>query len=374
MITERIIMREIALRLKEPFRISSGTTFERRILLLELLDEEGTVAWAECVAGEHPNYSYETIDTAWLMIRDHVAPRVLGRELGHPTEAGPLLERDFRGHPMAKAAVEMGIWDLHARREGISLSRLIGGVRTAVETGISIGIHDSPGALVGEVADRLAEGYRKIKVKIMPGADLDFLRAVREEFGPDLPLMTDANSAYRASDSERLMAFDDLGLMMIEQPFAHDDLLEHARLQARLTTPICLDESITGPDRARDMLKLGSGRVVNIKPGRVGGFRASLAIHDICREAGIPVWCGGMLESGIGRGYNVALASLAGFTLPGDLSPSARYWERDIVLPEWRMSGDGMVTLPLDRPGIGVEVDTDRISSLTSRSEILSAG
>jgi len=373
-ITERIIMREIALRLKEPFRISSGTTFERRILLLELLDEEGTVAWAECVAGEHPNYSYETIDTAWLMIRDHVAPRVLGRELGHPTEAGPLLERDFRGHPMAKAAVEMGIWDLHARREGISLSRLIGGVRTAVETGISIGIHDSPGALVGEVADRLAEGYRKIKVKIMPGADLDFLRAVREEFGPDLPLMTDANSAYRASDSERLMAFDDLGLMMIEQPFAHDDLLEHARLQARLTTPICLDESITGPDRARDMLKLGSGRVVNIKPGRVGGFRASLAIHDICREAGIPVWCGGMLESGIGRGYNVALASLAGFTLPGDLSPSARYWERDIVLPEWRMSGDGMVTLPLDRPGIGVEVDTDRISSLTSRSEILSAG
>ncbi len=355
MITERIIMREIALRLKEPFRISSGTTFERRILLLELLE-------------------YETIDTAWLMIRDHVAPRVLGRELGHPTEAGPLLERDFRGHPMAKAAVEMGIWDLHARREGISLSRLIGGVRTAVETGISIGIHDSPGALVGEVADRLAEGYRKIKVKIMPGADLDFLRAVREEFGPDLPLMTDANSAYRASDSERLMAFDDLGLMMIEQPFAHDDLLEHARLQARLTTPICLDESITGPDRARDMLKLGSGRVVNIKPGRVGGFRASLAIHDICREAGIPVWCGGMLESGIGRGYNVALASLAGFTLPGDLSPSARYWERDIVLPEWRMSGDGMVTLPLDRPGIGVEVDTDRISSLTARSEILSAG
>ncbi len=365
-------MREMGLRLKKPFRISSGITRERRILLLELLDGEGTVAWSECVAGEHPNYSYETIDTAWQMIRDHAAPRLLGRELEHPAAAGPLLERDFRGHPMAKAAVEMGIWELHARRNGIPLSRLIDGVRTTVETGISIGIHDSPEALVREVAGQLEQGYRKIKVKIMPGADLAFLTAVRDAFGPDLPLMTDANCAYRAADSERLMAFDDLGLMMIEQPFAHDDLLEHARLQARLSTAICLDESITGPDRVRDMLELGSGRVVNIKPGRVGGFRASLAIHDLCLDAGIPVWCGGMLESGIGRGYNLALASLPGFTLPGDLSPSARYWEQDIVRPEWRMSEEGMVTLPLDQPGIGVAVDTDLITSLTSRSEVLS--
>lgn len=367
-------MREITLRLKEPFRISSGTTFERRILLLELTDGEGTVAWSECVAGEYPNYSSETIDTAWLMIREHAAPRVLGRDLEHPSDAWPLLERDFRGHNMAKAAVEMGVWELHARRKGIALSRLIGGKRSSVETGISIGIQSSPGALIEEVAARLAEGYRKIKVKVMPGSDVEFLTALRDTLGPDIPLMVDANSAYTPADTDRLTALDGLGLMMIEQPFGTDDLLQHARLQKLITTPICLDESITGPDRVRDMLELGSGRIVNIKPGRVGGVGPSIAIHDLCLEAGIPVWCGGMLESGVGRGYNLALASLPGFTLPGDLSPSARYWERDIVIPEWSMESDGTIALPLDEPGTGVEVDADLVESLTSRSEVLTAG
>lgn len=371
---ERIIMREIALRLKEPFRISSGTTFERRILLLELTDGEGTVAWSECVAGEYPNYSSETIDTAWLMIREHAAPRVLGRDLEHPSDAWPLLERDFRGHNMAKAAVEMGVWELHARRNGIALSRLIGGKRSSIETGISIGIQSSPGALIEEVAARLAEGYHKIKVKVMPGSDVEFLTALRDTLGPDIPLMVDANSAYTPADIDRLTALDGLGLMMIEQPFGTDDLLQHAHLQKLLTTPICLDESITGPDRVRDMLELGSGRIVNIKPGRVGGMGPSIAIHDLCLEAGIPVWCGGMLESGVGRGYNLALASLPGFTLPGDLSPSARYWERDIIVPEWSMESDGTIALPLDEPGTGVEVDADLVESLTSRSEVLTAG
>ncbi len=371
---ERIIMREIALKLKEPFRISSGTTFERRILLLELTDGEGTVAWSECVAGEYPNYSSETIDTAWLMIREHAAPRVLGRDLEHPSDAWPLLERDFRGHNMAKAAVEMGVWELHARRKGIALSRLIGGKRSSIETGISIGIQSSPGALIEEVAARLAEGYHKIKVKVMPGSDVEYLTALRDTLGPDIPLMVDANSAYTPADTNRLTALDGLGLMMIEQPFGTDDLLQHAHLQKLLTTPICLDESITGPDRVRDMLELGSGRIVNIKPGRVGGMGPSIAIHDLCLEAGIPVWCGGMLESGVGRGYNLALASLPGFTLPGDLSPSARYWERDIIIPEWSMESDGTITLPLDEPGTGVEVDADLVESLTSRSEVLTAG
>lgn len=371
---ERIIMREIALRLKEPFRISSGTTFERRILLLELTDGEGTVAWSECVAGEYPNYSSETIDTAWLMIREHAAPRVLGRDLEHPSDAWPLLERDFRGHNMAKAAVEMGVWELHARRNGIALSRLIGGKRSSIETGISIGIQSSPGALIEEVAARLAEGYHRIKVKVMPGSDVEFLTALRDTLGPDIPLMVDANSAYTPADIDRLTALDGLGLMMIEQPFGTDDLLQHAHLQKLLTTPICLDESITGPDRVRDMLELGSGRIVNIKPGRVGGMGPSIAIHDLCLEAGIPVWCGGMLESGVGRGYNLALASLPGFTLPGDLSPSARYWERDIIVPEWSMESDGTIALPLDEPGTGVEVDADLVESLTSRSEVLTAG
>ncbi len=371
---ERIIMREIALRLKEPFRISSGTTFERRILLLELTDGEGTVAWSECVAGEYPNYSSETIDTAWLMIREHAAPRVLGRDLEHPSDAWPLLERDFRGHNMAKAAVEMGVWELHARRQGIALSRLIGGKRSSIETGISIGIQSSPGALIEEVAARLAEGYHKIKVKVMPGSDVEFLTALRDTLGPDIPLMVDANSAYTPADTDRLTALDGLGLMMIEQPFGTDDLLQHAHLQKLLTTPICLDESITGPDRVRDMLELGSGRIVNIKPGRVGGMGPSIAIHDLCLEAGIPVWCGGMLESGVGRGFNLALASLPGFTLPGDLSPSARYWEQDIIIPEWSMESDGTIALPLDEPGTGVEVDADLVESLTSRSEVLTAG
>jgi len=371
---ERIIMREISLRLKVPFRISSGTTFERRILLLELTDENGTTAWSECVAGEYPNYSPETIDTAWLMIREHAAPRVMGRAIEHPSDVWPLLERDFRGHKMAKAAVEMGIWELYARRQGVALAHLIGGKRSSVETGISIGIQSSPGALIEEVTARLAEGYRKIKVKVMPGSDVEFLSALRRALGPDIPLMVDANSAYTPADIDRLTALDRLGLMMIEQPLGTDDLLQHAHLQKLLTTPICLDESITGPDRVRDMLELGSGRIVNIKPGRVGGFGPSIAIHDLCLEAGIPIWCGGMLESGVGRGYNLALASLPGFTLPGDLSPSARYWERDIVTPEWTMESDGTVLLPLDRPGTGVEVDTGLVESLTSRSEVIIPG
>ncbi|MFC1628572.1 o-succinylbenzoate synthase [Gemmatimonadota bacterium] len=374
MIVERIIMRELSLRLKTPFRISSGTTFERRILLLELTDESGTTAWSECVAGEHPNYSSETIDTAWLMIREHAAPRVMGRDIVHPADVWSLLERDFRGHNMAKAAVEMGVWELFARQQGVALSRLIGGKRTSVETGISIGIQPSPGALIEEITSRLADGYRKIKVKIMPGFDVEYLTMLRHALGPEIPLMVDANSAYTPADIDRLMVLDGLGLLMIEQPLGPDDLLQHAHLQKLLTTPICLDESITGPDRMRDMLELGSGRIVNIKPGRVGGFGPSIAIHDLCLEAGIPIWCGGMLESGVGRGYNLALASLPGFTLPGDLSPSARYWERDIVSPEWIMGSDGTITLPLDRPGTGVEVDTGLVESLTSRSEVLIPG
>ncbi|MFC1499735.1 o-succinylbenzoate synthase [Candidatus Zixiibacteriota bacterium] len=371
---EQIIMREIPLKLKEPFRISSGTTFERRILLLEITDENGTAAWSECVAGEQPNYSSETIDTAWLMIGEHAAPRVLGREIGHPSEVWSLLEKEFRGHKMAKAAVEMGLWELYARRENVALSRLIGGERPSVETGISIGIQSSPAELVEEVTARLEEGYRKIKVKIMPGSDLEYLSALRQAFGPDIPLMVDANCAYSFKDIDRLTALDRLGLMMIEQPLGRDDLLQHARLQNMLITPICLDESITGPDRVRDMLEMGSGRIVNIKPGRVGGFGPSIAIHNLCLDAGIPIWCGGMLESGIGRGYNLALASLPGFTLPGDLSPSARYWERDIVTPEWTMEHDGMVILPLDQPGTGVAVDSQFVESLTLRSAVLTPG
>jgi O-succinylbenzoate synthase len=368
-----IILREIQMPLAEPFQISSGTADLRRMLLLETRDVDGVTAWSECVAGERPYFSPETVDTAWLAIREWIGPRVLGAPLDDPDAVLPRLNANVRGHLMAKAAVEMGVWGLAAERAGVSLASLVGGTRAQIATGISIGIQESPTRLVEKVRRSLAEGYQKAKIKVKPGADLAYLAAVREELGAGAPLMADANSAYTLDDVDHLAAFDRFGLMMIEQPLAWDDLIRHAALQRRLTTPLCLDESITSLDRVDDMLTLGSGRIVNIKPGRVGGFSAARAIHDRCAAAGVPVWCGGMLESGIGRAYNVALASLPNFVLPGDVSPSARYWRQDIVTPEWTMDAAGMVTVPLDRPGLGVTIDRDRVEDLTVRAETLRA-
>ena len=368
-----ITLREIALALKEPFQISSGTQSRRRIFLLELTSADGVAAWSECVAAELPNYSSETIDTCWHAIREWVAPRVLGRSFAGPEEVHPVLEHNFRGHHMAKAAVEMGAWELAARTEGVSLSAKLGGTRYQIRVGISLGIQASPAALVEKARAALERGYRKVKIKIKPGADVEYVRAVRQALGPEAPLMADANNAYRLGDTASLQALDGLGLMMIEQPLAWDDVLRHAHLQNLLKTPICLDESITSVERAEDMIHLGAGRIVNVKPGRVGGFRQSKAIHDVCAAHGVPVWCGGMLESGVGRGHNVALASLPNFTLPGDVSPSERYWERDVVTPEWTMDEKGWMGVPVDRPGIGVEVDRDRVEDLTVRREELRA-
>ena len=369
---ESIELREIGLRLREPFRISSGVCHERRILLLELRDADGTTEWAECVAGEQPNYSAETIDTAWLAIREWVAPRLLGVAIDRPEDVHALLERDFRGHLMAKAAVEMGCWALDARRQGIALAARLGGTREQVATGISIGIQSSADALVERAQAALARGYRKIKLKIRPGQDVEYVRAVREALGPDAPIMCDANSAYTLADGDHLARLDAFGLTMIEQPLGREDFVRHAALQRRLATPICLDECITDVERAEDMIALGSGRIINIKPGRVGGFGPSRAIHDLCLRHDVPVWCGGMLESGVGRAYNVALASLPNFTMPGDLSPSNRYWERDIVRPEWTME-DGMVRVPRESAGIGVALDMEMIDALTVRRERLGA-
>jgi O-succinylbenzoate synthase len=368
---DRITLREIRLALKEPFRISSGVMQERRIALLELTDRDGASAWAECVAFQLPIYTAETIDTAWLALREWLAPRLLGRTLAGPAEVHALLEENIRGHNMAKAALEMGAWGLAAEASGLSLSSLLGGTRSVIPTGISLGIQREPSALVARARAAVADGYRKIKVKIRPGQDVEYVHAVRNALGDDIGIMADANSAYTLDDADRLRQLDAFDLIMLEQPLGDDDLVRHAALQRRMTTPICLDESITSADRAQDMIELESGRVVNIKPGRVGGLTVSRRIHDICRAAGIPVWCGGMLESGIGRAYNVALASLPNFSLPGDLSPSARYWHRDVVTPEWTMDADGMVRVPRDRPGIGVTVDRDFIDSLTVRTEEL---
>ena len=362
-----ITLREMRLTLREPFRISSGVMTDRRILLLELVDADGARTWSECVADALPNYSPETIDTCWLAIAAWVAPRVLDRTFAHPRDVWPEVDRDIRGHGMAKAAVEMGCWALAAEKSATPLARFLGGTRGEIETGISLGIQATPEALVERAAAALAAGYRKVKLKIEPGRDVRYVRAVRDALGPDAPLMADANNAYTLADAGRLRELDAFGLMMIEQPLAHDDLVRHAELQRQLATPICLDESITSVERAEDMLALKAGRIVNIKPGRVGGFSQSIAIHDLCARHGVPVWCGGMLESGVGRAYNVALASLPNFTKPGDLSPSARYWARDVVTPEWTMNGSGCVRVPLDRPGIGVDVDVDRIAARTVR-------
>jgi O-succinylbenzoate synthase len=369
---DRLTLREIRLPLREPFRISSGSVSERRICLLELHDASGAVAWSECVAGEWPNYSSETIDTAWLAIEAYVAPRVLGVRIDKPADAHALFERDFRGHQMAKAAVEMGLWGVAAAQAGVPLAQLIGGVRERIAVGISLGIQASPQALADKACAAIAEGYQKVKIKVEPGRDVAFVRAAREAL-PSAELMADANNAYTLADATTLAEFDALDLMMIEQPLAHDDLVRHAELQRRLKTAICLDESITSLERAQDMVTLGAGRIINIKPGRVGGFHASISIHNYCQRQGIPVWCGGMLESGIGRAYNVALASLPNFTLPGDLSPSRRYWAQDIVTPEWTMAADGTMAVPLDRPGIGVDVDIDRIDALTVRRATMRA-
>ena len=370
---DSITLREIQLPLVEPFRISSGVTTTRRILLLELIDAAGASTWSECVAGDFPNYSPESIDTATLAIREWLAPRVLGRRFETPAEVAAALSEDLRGHEMAQAAIEMGAWALAATKANQSLSSLLGGTRKRIGTGISIGIQSSPDELADKAEKALGEGYRKIKLKIKPGQDLDYLHTVRDRLGPDAPLMADANNAYTLADADHLVQLDDLDLVMVEQPLAWDDVARHAELQRRMQTPICLDESITNIARAEDMIRLRAGRIVNIKPGRVAGFTASKAIHDLCEANGIPVWCGGMLESGIGRAYNVALASLPNFTIPGDVSPSHRYWARDIVSPEWTMDADGWVDVP-ESPGLGVEVDRERIEALTVQKETLRGG
>jgi len=370
----RVTLREINLALREPFEISSGITTDRRVLLLELEDADGVTAWSECVAGERPNFSAETIDTAWLAISQWLAPRVVGGSVAHPSALDAKLAANIRGHLMARGALEMAGWALWATRQSQSLSRTLGGTRRTIETGISLGIQKTPDLLVEKARAAVATGYRRITMKIRPGADIEFISAVRLALGPDAPLAADANSAYSLRHADHLADLDPFRLTMLEQPLAHDDLRRHAQLQDRLATAICLDESITSPEKAEDMLALGSGRIININPGRVGGLTQATLIHDLCQHRGVPVWCGGMLESGVGRAYNVALASLPNFTLPGDVSPSARYWERDIVIPEWTMDSAGMVTVPDDAPGLGVRVDLDYVDDVTQRSLTVTSG
>jgi o-succinylbenzoate synthase len=363
----KITLREIHLRLISPFETSFGRTELRRILLVEA-DVDGTIGWGESTAGETPFYSYETVETDWIILRDYLWPMLKGREIASASEAWDLLA-PVRGHNMAKAAIETALWDAEARQKNLPLSKLLGGTLREIPCGVSIGIQPSIPDLIAKVEKELAAGYQRIKIKIKPGNDIEPVRALRERF-PRIRLMVDANSAYRLEDTPLLKALDAYYLIMIEQPLGWDDIFSHIDLQRRLDTPICLDECIHELDHARAAIETGACRIINIKLGRVGGHTAARRIHDLCESRSVPVWCGGMLESGIGRAHNIAMSSLANFNLPGDVSASRRYWEEDIIQPEVEVSSQGTIRVP-ETPGIGFIPRLDRIESITFRRETL---
>ena len=360
---ESIVLREIRLPLVHFFETSFGRTTERRIVLVEMLTD-GPTGWGECTAGEHPFFSEETTDSAWHVIEHELAPLLAGRDVTHGSDCPALLAR-VRGNAMAKASLENALWDAEAQAAGVSLSKLLGGTRVTIPTGVSIGIQDSPEALLEKVATEVSAGYQRIKLKCKPGWDVAIFEAVREQF-PDITLSCDANSAYRPDDFEHLAKFDEFGLLMIEQPLWDDDFYYHSLLQKRVTTALCLDESIRNRRHACAAIEMKSCRILNIKLGRVGGFSEAIAVHDVAARLGVPVWCGGMLESGIGRAHNVALSSLPNFKLPGDVSASRRYWEQDVVAPEITVGANGEIAVPTIA-GRGYEVDVERIEKLTVR-------
>ena len=366
---EQIELRVVEMALVEPFETSFGREEVRPAILVAAMGD-GLTGWGECVAGAGPWYSYETIETSWHILGDFLIPTILDQQLDHP-EALTQEWKRVRGHPMAKAGLEAALWDLWAKSQNIPLKEALGGAKDRVESGISLGIQPSIDALLERVEAALEKGYRRVKLKIKPGWDLDIIQAVRERFG-DIPLMADANAAYTLSDLPILKALDEYELMMIEQPFRYDDLVDHAELQRQLLTPVCLDESVKSPEDARQALALGSCRIINIKPGRVGGLASAKRIHDLCMEQNVPVWCGGMLETGIGRAHNVALASLPGFSLPNDLSASERYYHEDLVEPPFVLEQGGTLAVP-EGSGIGVRVIENRLERVTVRRTISTA-
>ena len=364
---EQLTLRELQMKLVAPFQTSMDTTTVRRILLAEAV-VDGVAGWGECVAGETPSYSPETTDTAWHILRDQLWPLLNGKQFESASEVWHLMSW-VRGHNMAKGAIEAAIWDAEAKQKKIPLSQLLGGVRKEIASGVSMGIQVSLEGLVRGVQVELEAGYQRIKIKIKPGFDLEPVQRLRKEF-PSIKLMVDANSAYTLADVSLLKQLDAFYLMMIEQPLGWDDLFGHVELQSILITPICLDECIHTAEQAVAAIRLSACRIINIKLGRVGGFAQALRIHDLCQQNSIPVWCGGMLESGIGRGHNIALSTLPNFTLPGDITASKRYWAEDIIEPEVTVSKQGTIRVPTG-PGIGFEPRLDLIERLTVRKERL---
>ena len=355
---------EINLPLVHFFETSFGRTYERRIILTRVLDETGAEGWGEATCGETPSYSEEWTDAAWVTIEKILAPMVIGAETESAAWIWDLMKH-VRGNRMAKAAIETACWDLEAKKLNVPLWRHLGGTRKEIECGVSIGIQDSVEQLLEKIQIELDAGYRRIKIKISPRWDFAVVKKVRETFG-DILLMGDANSAYSLDDIDFFKRMDEFNLMMFEQPLAHDDMIDHAKLQREIKTPICLDESIHSPEDARKAIEIGAGKIINVKNGRVGGHSQSKLIEEVCRENNIPVWCGGMLESGIGRAHNIAMSTLEGFALPGDVSASKRYWHEDVIEPAVEVSSKGTIIAP-ESAGIGFEVRRERIDKLTVR-------
>lgn len=360
---EKVVLRKLKMDLKFPFQTSFGTQSDREFIITEVYDEAGQVGYGECVVNSNPFYNEETVQTAWHIMKDFLIPFLFQNgEISHPKEVNDLFKQ-VRRHNMAKSALEGAIWDLYAKRQGKPLAEVIGGTKDKISVGVSIGVQETKEALVATVGKYLKQGFQKIKIKIMPGKDIEMLQAVREQFG-NIPMMADANSAYTLDDIELFKQMDSLGLIMIEQPLAHDDIIDHAKLQAAVQTRICLDESIHSVEDARKAIELGSCKVINIKIGRVGGITEAIKIHNICKENNIPVWCGGMLESGIGRAHNVAITTLDNFTIPGDTAPSARYWEQDIIEPWIDMDAEGNIKVS-KKPGIGYDINQAALEKYT---------
>jgi o-succinylbenzoate synthase len=367
---EAITLRELQMPLVHFFETSFGRTYDRRILLVTV-HCDGVNGWGECVAGEDPFYSAEWIETAWVTIKRYLGPAVLGQNLTSAIDCLPLFSQ-VRAHRMAKAAVENALWDAEAQQKKQPLWKLLGGSKREIPCGVSIGIQDTIEQLLEKIETELAAGYRRIKVKVKPGWDFNVLERIRSRW-PDILLSCDANSAYRLDEIEHLRKFEQFNLLMIEQPLWNDDIYYHAQLQRQLKTAICLDESIRHARDAATALELGACRIINIKVGRVGGFSEARKVHDVARQHKVPVWCGGMLESGIGRSHNIALSTLENFSLPGDVSSSKRYWKEDIIDPEVKVSPQGFITVS-DKPGTGYAIKEDLIERLTVRKETIKTG
>jgi len=363
MTIEKIVLREIRMRLKAPFETSFGVTQDRRIVLVEAV-VDGVSGWGEVTTVESPSYNSETTDTAWHIISDFIVSRLIGKDVSTATQVASLLA-PIRGHQMAKAGVENAVWDAQAQLKGIPLAKLLGGTREEIACGVSLGIRENPEALVRRVEDELRSGYQRIKLKIKPGKDLDYVAAVRKKF-PEILLSVDANSAYELKDVDHLRKLDELNLLMMEQPLQWDDIHSHAKLQAQIRTAICLDECINNASHALAAIEMGACRIINIKLGRVGGHTSARQVHDVCQQHALPVWCGGMLESGVGRAHNIAMSTLPNFSLPGDVSASQRYWAEDIITPEVEVSARGTIRVPTT-PGLGYAVKRDLVDRLTVR-------